>query len=328
MDSAVPGPDTGDLNEGDAESAEDTSGPGLTDCGRGESCCASLLVAGGTFYRTYNNTGGAPTGSGDPASVSGLRVDKCLVTVGRFRQFVDVVIPSDGGAGWLPAAGSGKHTHLNGGEGLADSTNPGSYEAGWDAYDWNALVAPTGTNLACDPNYATWTNAPGTNEDLPINCINWFESYAFCIWDGGFLPSEAEWEYASAGGSEQREYPWGSTPPGTSNMYAIYGCHYGPGGLCTGTVADMAPVGAAPLGVGRWGQLDLAGELFEWNLDVYASGYQDPCADCANLTGTSSRVVRGGAFLYGSSYLFPGNRGTDAASTRTFLGGVRCVRSP
>jgi hypothetical protein len=34
---------------------------------------------------------------------------------------------------------------------------------------------------------------------------------------GGFLPSEAEWEFAAAGGSKQLEYPWGSADPGTSN---------------------------------------------------------------------------------------------------------------
>jgi formylglycine-generating enzyme required for sulfatase activity len=37
------------------------------------------------------------------------------------------------------------------------------------------------------------TSSAGSKENLPINCVNWWESYAFCIWDGGFLPSEAEW---------------------------------------------------------------------------------------------------------------------------------------
>ena len=31
---------------------------------------------------------GGPTGEADPASVSGFRLDKYLVTVGRFRQYV------------------------------------------------------------------------------------------------------------------------------------------------------------------------------------------------------------------------------------------------
>jgi len=73
-------------------------GPGLTDCGEShESCCTSLPVPGGTFYRTYKNTGHGPTGKADPATVSSFRLDKYLVTVGRFRQFVNARL-----AGYVP----------------------------------------------------------------------------------------------------------------------------------------------------------------------------------------------------------------------------------
>ena len=188
-------------------------------CGT-ESCCTSLEVPGGTYYRTYNNLGAGATNEADLATVSGFRLDKYLVTVGRFRQFVEAW---NNGAGWLPAAGSGKHTHLNGGLGLANSGAAGTYETGWVATD-DSEIAPTDANLHVRSSDDTWTSSAGTQENLPINCVNWWESYAFCIWDGGFLPSEAEWEYAAAGGSQQREYPWGSTDPGTANQYAIYDC--------------------------------------------------------------------------------------------------------
>src|ERR1017187_4060173 len=96
-------------------SCEGLSGPGLTDCGaRSESCCTSLEVTGGTYYRTYTNSGTGATGLADPATVSGFRLDKYLVTVGRFRRFVSAW---NAGASYVPpavpAAGSGKHTHLN-----------------------------------------------------------------------------------------------------------------------------------------------------------------------------------------------------------------------
>jgi sulfatase modifying factor 1 len=68
--------------------------------------------------------------------------------------------------------------------------------------------------------------------------------------------------------------------PGATNQYAIYGCNYpSASGSCTG---GAAPVGTATLGAGRWGQLDLAGNVNEWILDSYAS-YGEPCADCASL---------------------------------------------
>jgi formylglycine-generating enzyme len=316
----------------------------MTNCGPcGESCCTSLEVTGGSYYRTYDvnqfdggwtlMAEGGPTGEADPATVSSFRLDKFEVTVGRFRQFVNAW---NGGTGWTPPAGSGKHAYLNAGQGLANTGSPGTYETGWLASD-NSNVAPTDSNLACQSGWATWTASPGSQENLPVNCVNWWESYAFCIWDGGFLPSEAEWEYAAAGGSQQREFPWGSTPPGTGNQYAIYGnfipgentldtCYYPSGGTCAG-VANIAPVGTAPLAAGRWGQLDLAGNVFERNLDWYAD-YADPCADCAYLTAASYRVGVGGGFWSDTVSLLPPTRDKSAPTYRANNVGFRCARAP
>jgi formylglycine-generating enzyme required for sulfatase activity len=266
--------------------------------------------------------------------VSGFGLDRYLVTVGRFRQFVTAW-----NSMYLPTAGSGKHTHLNGRLGLAQAPNVATgqtYEPGWDAADWNNAtdIDPTDANLeSCSP-YNTWTDPASGNENLPINCVTWWEAYAFCIWDGGFLPSEAEWEYAAAGGNQQLEYPWGNpassstTDPGTANQYAIYNCAYPSGSAGCSGVTSIAPVGFASLGVGTWGQLDLAGDVFEWNLDWYASQYADPCADCAYLTGASSRVIRGGLFADPASYLLPPTRGFYTPSFRYHGFGFRCARTP
>ena len=319
-------------------------GVGLTNCGAGsESCCTSLVVTGGAYFRTYANVDSTPTGEANPATVSSFRLDKYLVTVGRFRQFVAAW---NNGAGCLPSAGSGKHTHLNGGQGLVNAGDDAgvAYETGWVASD-DSNVAPTNTNLACGdllggPQYDTWTNTATTQENLPINCVNWYEAYAFCIWDGGFLPSEAEWEYAAAGGSQQREYPWGPMTPGTNNQYAIYGCYYPSASpeasadlTCAGAT-NIAPVGTATSGAGLWGQLDLAGEVVEWNLDWFTS-YVDPCSDCAYLTAVSyqvvqlpRRVARGGYFNYNSSGLLPPDLNEAPPASRGFAGGFRCARTP
>ncbi len=309
-------------------------GPGMTSCGPGgngtESCCTSLEVAGGTYNRTYTNNGTGPTAEADPASVGSFRLDKYLVTVGRFRQFV-----SAWNAGWTPLTGSGKHTHLHSGQGLANAG--GGYETGWVTAD-NPNVAPTTANLECGtPDsttvFFTWTVEANTQESLPINCVNWYEAYAFCIWDGGFLPSEAEWEYAAAGGAQEREYPWGLAGPGTGNRYAIYSdgvgdCYYPSDVPCVG-VSNIAPVGTPSAGAGLWGQLDMAGELDEWNLDWWAS-YVAPCIDCAFLTlGASSfRVLRGGMYDDFVFHLIPPYRDYDDPTSHQTRIGFRCARTP
>jgi len=316
-------------------------GPGMTTCPAGtgsESCCTSIDVAGGKYYRTYSfgvNNGGL-TDEKDPATISGFRLDKYLVTVGRFRQFASAVLPPDGGAGWLPAEHSGIHTHLNGGRGLvsagATSSDGGvAYEDGWwEGWNTTEHIDPTTTELQCDRTSATWTDTPGSYENLPINCVTWYEAYAFCIWDGGFLPSDAELEYAAAGGSLQNSSPWGSNRDITENQYAIIGSLY------QGNPTFLAPVGTASLGAGRWGQLDLAGEVTEWDLDWFVLPYFDPCTDCSIVSmptsqtcgGTCERAVRGVSFGGFVPEPFTIARSNVSAPHRYANDGFRCARTP
>jgi formylglycine-generating enzyme required for sulfatase activity len=280
-----------------------------------DDCCASIVVPGGKFIfgRRPGDSDDTPCGAGTlscgtdeagvSASVSSFSLDKYEVTVGRFRNFVRAFT-----AGWRPAAGSGKHVHLDGGAGLAG-------EAGWESSWW--LPSDWDQSLACDAPYSTWTPLPGENEARPINCISWYEAYAFCIWDGGFLPTEAEWEYAASGG-EERVFPW-STPPSDATADATHACHLS----CNATIQ----VGSKPTGNGRWGHADLAGNVWEWTLDWYAETYADPCDDCAEVRGAYDRTMRGGYYSGEVRFLRAAFRGPSPPVVFGGAKGARCARA-
>jgi formylglycine-generating enzyme len=239
---------------------------------------------------------------------------------------------------WVPAAGSGKHTHLPGGGLNAGGSFDMVYERGWDPSwdshlpttkaDWDTrLTVPCETDTAT---WNTWTPNAGPNEHLPINCIDWYTAYAFCIWDGGFLPSVTEWYFAAAGGRLQREFAWGDDPPSNS-MQAIYDCMFhAPGNLpsqCVGA-NNLAAVGYADRGQAFWGQMDMTGNVSEWNLDLYDGTYANPCNDCANFTNGDRRNIRGGGFSDTVSFLYNSYAQDRAANTATADIGVRCARPP
>jgi formylglycine-generating enzyme required for sulfatase activity len=207
---------------------------------------------------------------------------------------------------------------------------PGS---GWDPA-WNGSLAKTSDDLRlqlkCNSSQLTWTDFSGLNEDRPVNCVNWYEAMAFCVWDGGFLPTEAEWNYAAVGGDEQRAYPW-SSPPGSTEIDASRASYYD-GANCVGdgmpgcAVTDLIEVGTKPYGDGRWGQSDLLGNVAEWLLDS-AGDLILPCTDCAITAATIPfRGFRGGAFDYLASTGRPANSGVTPADKPSVINGLRCAR--
>ena len=150
---------------------------------------------------------------------------------------------------------------------------------------------------------------------------------AFCAWDGAYLPTEAEWNYAATGGDEQRVYAWSN--PATSLTldvsYASYSCLADGVDSCART--DLTAVGTKTAGDGRWGQSDLTGNVMEWNLDWDAQ-YAVPCMDCANIsTPTGERAIRGGSFDIDVGRLRTGYRATFPPDEPSVTNGVRCARA-
>src|SRR5262249_29144765 len=153
---------------------------------------------------------------------------------------------------------------------------------------------------------------------LPMNCVNWYTAFAFCAWDGGRLPTEAEWQYAATIDSTgtPRTYPWGSTAPDSSHaVYCVSQAATDPNPCTTG--APIGQVGSKPsLGDGPWGHADLAGNLWGWVLDS-PLGFPPTCTSmCYSFapSGNNHRGIRGGSYLYGAYYL-PGGIHTDQGDT-------------
>jgi sulfatase modifying factor 1 len=264
-------------------------GLGPKDCAR-QSCCASLTLPAGELS----------LGEGK-AEVAAFRLDEFEVTVGRFRGFVENYLRP-------PAPDAGQNDYVIG--------------SGWMP-DWSAKMPESRADLVdrlrCDGQ--TWTDAVAAREALPMNCVTWFEAFAFCAWDGGRLPTEAEWEYAAAGGDEARTYPWGDEAPDSS--LAVYGCDEG----TTCIASTLGVVGSKPQGAARYGQLDLAGSLAEWTLDYFAP-YAAECDNCANIGNGTERVARGGAITSSAGGLKATAREAADPEIRDYARGFRCARRP
>jgi formylglycine-generating enzyme required for sulfatase activity len=270
-----------------------TCGPAATD-----TCCRSLPVPGGTFSRSYDGVSSTFTDPRFRATVSGFHLDRYEVTTARFQAFVDAY-PAD-----QPQLGAGRNPH--------DAGDPG-----W-LPEWTVQLPATRAALVSDLGCAGMAQV----SSAAVGCVSWLVAQAFCIWDGGRLPTEAEWNYVAAGGDEQRVYPWSSPASSTAitSANAIY---------TSPTLTLDRPGTRSPAGDGRWGHADLAGNAWEWVFDYYVSPYATTtCVDCANYTVSQFRVNRGGSYANTAAEVITSIRG---ASSQTLPGktiGFRCARNP
>lgn len=339
-----------------------------------QDCCETREVPGGSYNR-FND-------SSFPAKVSAFKLDTFLVTVGRFRQWVKAV--NGNLLSSAPPAGAGANPKIPN-SGWRSEWNiflPGSMS------EVDRMLGPeydTDGNLACQ--YGTileeqgaltwWTkeldkNVKSSNSDRPeilkentqealdrkpLNCVPWHVLFAFCIWDGGRLPTDAEFGYAALGGSEQRKFPWGnlegddiapiggreelSSPPifsvGKKYMAARlwdselgngqnvfednYGLTWGPKTFGDAdNAAHIMPVGRRPAGNGKWGHADLAGGMFEWMLD---EGPINPgnCNDCANVNWPKPTDLDPKAYMEQPEF-----KNTTPNGVNWWRGGARAIR--
>ena len=202
---------------------------------------------------------------------------------------------------------------------------------------------------------ASWRHPEGPGSTLdgrdrhPITHVAFEDAEAYATWAGKGLPTEAEWEFAARGGLEGATYPWGNEFAPKGRMMAnTWQGEFPWQNTLQDKYEGTSPVKTfAPNGYGLY---DVAGNVWEWTVDFYASSHPDavdhPCCaphnprnlspDGSHETGMPGdtiprRVTKGGSHLCAPNYCHryrPAARQGEPVDTSTAHIGFRCVVRP
>lgn len=152
---------------------------------------------------------------------------------------------------------------------------------------------------------------PGYNKH-PVVGVTWYGAVNYASWIGKRLPTEAEWEIAAKGGTEDNEFPTGNEiNKAQANFFS----------------SDTTPVMMYPCNV--YGLYDMAGNVYEWCQDWYSYNYyetssQEPHDPKGPLQGVY-RVLRGGCWKSLKLDLRCSHRHRNNPGTVNSTYGFRCA---
>lgn len=195
----------------------------------------------------------------------------------------------------------------------------------------------------------TFSANPRGREDYALSCTPWVTADAFCRFEGGLLPTEAQWEYAALAVNRSRKaiYPWGDDTPSCDR--AVYGRSALSGDCLARGEGPQLP-NAAPGDVTPLGVHDLGGGFEEHTRDAVAT-FDEPCWTagrgvlkdpvCAKpvtkacqddptslecrASGDYTHITRGGSWASFGDRLLGISRDSAQAGAANELVGFRCV---
>lgn len=180
-----------------------------------------------------------------------------------------------------------------------------------------------------DEQLALWSRACNARDRSrvahPVNCVDHGQADAYCSWRGVRLPTSPEWSWAAQGGEEARPFPWGSVAPSERRTNACGSeCRerFQAQGLAWRLMyygddryPNTAPVGKFQRGAGRWGHLNLAGNVWE-----HVSG---------EFEGSDAGIIRGGGWAQTKEkWLRSDATGGYLDTSRGSAVGFRCAATP
>jgi formylglycine-generating enzyme required for sulfatase activity len=151
-------------------------------------------------------------------------------------------------------------------------------------------------------------------DNHPVVYVTWEQAATYCTWEGGRLPTEAEWEKA-ARGNKNSLYAWGDQIP-NGNLVNV-----------NNFVGITTAVGLFPRGQSAYGLMDMGGNVREWVSDWYAADYylHSPTNNPKGPETGEKKVLKGAAFSDVKVFSRVANRLTHVPSSPGNVRGFRCV---
>jgi formylglycine-generating enzyme required for sulfatase activity len=193
----------------------------------------------------------------------------------------------------------------------------GRYEVSFA--DWQQYADATSRPM---PDNEGW----GLSAQRPVINVSWHQAQAYSQWLSKVtgqryrLPTEAEWEYAARAGSDSY-YWWGEQldSPDTQPRAHCRGC-------ATSRLIQNKTERIGQFAANAFGLHDTAGNVWEWTASRFASPFDGSEQSTASLLDKSPRVVRGGAWNSGPSYLHSSQRDMKQPQHKNYALGFRVLR--